>query len=238
MDEKLKVVRKISSYILAAIDHNDLETATKLLETVSDQKCPDFCYAHARLYIKQGKFKEAEKCLKEAIGTSNTVKRNVARICYSHATSFTGSFNSKSFVHTISAEFLYYMLIELKEVIFELEQSFQKQKFFDEIVYLFLNKLIETKKLRKATEAFAEFYDELTGLREKLLFAAKNLDLNKIDVLSQEERKLAKFYKHQLSKNQPELLRFLKVVQDDLEVSRHRFTQNSYLNFKLLRKSK
>ena len=90
MNEKLDVVRKISSYILAAVDHNDLETATKLLETVSDQKCPDFSYAHARLCIKQENFKEAENWLKEAIGTDSTVNRNVARLCYSQATNFTG----------------------------------------------------------------------------------------------------------------------------------------------------
>ena len=90
MNEKLDVVRKISSYILAAVDHNDLETATKLLETVSNQKCPDFSYAHARLCIKQENFKEAENWLKEAIGTDITVNRNVARLCYSQATNFTG----------------------------------------------------------------------------------------------------------------------------------------------------
>ena len=90
MIEKLDVVRKIVSYILAAVDHNDLETATKLLETVSDQKCPDLSYAHARLCIKRENFKEAEKWLKEAIGMNSTVNRNVARLCYSQATNLTG----------------------------------------------------------------------------------------------------------------------------------------------------
>ena len=115
------------------------------------------------------------------------------------------------------ADFLYYAIVELKEVIFQLEQEFQKRKFYDELVYLLLEKLIRNKKPRKAIETFTEFYGQLVGLREKLIFAAKNLDLSKIGVLSSAELKLAKFYNLQLVKNQSELLRLLKTVHNDLQ---------------------
>ena len=98
-----------------------------------------------------------------------------------------------------------------------MEQEFQKKNLFDEFVYLFLAKLIQHKKARKATEAYIEFHDQLTGLRQKLLFAAKNLDLSKIGVLSPAESKLAKFYKLQLTKNQSDIIRLLKTVPDDLQ---------------------